>query len=729
MSDLERTSSGHTVPATDPAADQDADWAQEAAAVPRRRFRRPAPAPAPGELRTRPRIRKLRFAAIAAGLGLLAAVSTVFGMMMALASDLPALENRPVERNSVLVDVGGRPLGLLTGNQNRVLIRGEEISPAMKHAIIAVEDRRFYEHKGVDVRAVGRALSQDVLSRRAVQGGSTIAQQFVKNALAAQEDRTLFTKLREAALAYHLTRKWSKEKILTEYLNAIYFGNGAYGIESAARTYFGSAHPGCGERGAAPCASELEPHEAALIAGVVSNPTAYDPLSNPRSALARRELVLERMVQAGYLSAAQLRDARAQALPGRDDVEPPAEKSAYPYFATWVKQQVVDQVGARRAFGGGLRVRTTLDRDLQEAAEKAVANRLSAPSGPQASMVVIDNRTGEVRAMVGGRDYAQRPFNLATQGQRQPGSAFKPFVLAAALESGIAPGSVWESRKREFAVPNTRGREAFVVNNYEDQYAGLTTLSRATTFSDNAVYAQVGIKVGTRKIARIARRMGVRTPVSRNYAMILGGLQEGVTPLDMAHAYLTIADGGSLVTGTLSPDGPGAVPGPAGIRDLRLPRRRGEKEGRAARLGDGSRAVNRPRRRRVLSARTAATMSSIMQTVVSSGTARAASLGPGEFAAGKTGTTENYGDAWFVGFTRRYTAAVWVGYPDRLRAMETEYRGEPVAGGTFPAEIWRDFMQAARALEDERSQTRLDRENARRARQGEPGVLAIEPGL
>jgi len=645
----------------------------------------------------RPRVKKLRLALVLLGLGALAVVSTLFGMMMAVASELPNLETRAEfrsARNSVLVDYRGRNLGILRGPENRIIVPSDRISEAMKDAIIAVEDRRFYENEGVDLRAVARAFVQDVLAREARQGGSTIAQQLVKNATEAQDDRTIFTKVREAALAFHLTRRWSKDRILTEYLNSIYFGNGAYGIEAAAQTYFGRApgHEGCVEERR--CAATLRPAEAALIAGVVASPSGYDPVSRPAAAEARRNLVLRNMREQGRIDEATYREAIAEALPG--EVTPPRERSrtaASPYFTTWVRQQVVERFGARRAFTGGLRVETTLDVDLQEAAEAAVQRWLPNPDGPTAALVAIDNDTGEVRAMVGGRDYNESPFNLATQGQRQPGSAFKPFILATALREGVGPGALLQSRRRTFE--QCRGG-AFEVNNYEDAYSGVTTLARATTFSDNSAYAELGLRVGLRDIARTARRMGVRTPISRNCAMTLGGLREGVTPLDMAHAYQTFATGGRFVTGTLADNR-----APVGIREVC--RMDGDDCDRIAR--------NRRRTERVLPENVARTATQIMSTVVTQGTATAARLP--EFAAGKTGTTENYGDAWFVGFTRRYTVAVWVGYPDRLRPMETEFRGEPVAGGTFPAHIWRDFMMGAR-------QVREERVNAERQRRGLP---------
>jgi penicillin-binding protein 1A len=639
--------------------------------------------------RKRPRVRKLRLLVVLVPVILLAMVSTVFGMMMAVASDLPDLENRKEyqdARNSVLYDyTGKRGLGVLTNNQSRVLVTYDQIPEDMRNAIIAIEDRRFYQNSGVDLRGIGRAFVQDVVQQRAVQGGSTITQQFVKNALRAQNQRTVFQKLREAALAYHLTRKWSKAKILTQYLNSIYFGNGAYGIESAARTYFGKDHPGCGTR-EKPCVSVLQPHEAALLAGVVANPSGYDPVAHPVAAERRRNLVLKRMFEQGRLGRLQYFNARQEALPG--DPEPPTVRTKAPYFTTWVRQQLVERFGARRAFEGGLKVTTTLDADLQDTAERTVKRYFSNPTGPTAALVAIDNDTGEVRAMVGGRDYNTRPFNLATQGQRQPGSAMKPFVLAEALRRGVSPASVWPSKKRVFRVPG--GSDKFVVNNFENSYSGTNTLAGALTASDNSIFAAVGLQVGTTRIARLARQMGIRTPVSSNPAMTLGGLKEGVTPLDMAHAYETFAANGLRVTGTLG----SSKAGPVGIRSVsRLP------------VAGRRRAVlarNELRRKRVLAKDTTQTAVGIMQTVITRGTGKRAGLADGTFAAGKTGTTENSGDAWFVGFSDRLTVAVWVGYPDKLKPMLTEFAGKPVEGGTFPALIWHDFMTGANKIIDDR---------------------------
>jgi penicillin-binding protein 1A len=651
--------------------------------------------PPDGPPPVRARVKKLRLLAIVAPLTLLAVVSTVFGMMMAVASDLPDLENRKEyqdARNSVLLDAQGNSIGVLTNNQSRVLVRFEDIPRNMRNAIIAIEDRRFYENSGVDVRGIARAFTQDILQRKAVQGGSTIAQQFVKNALQAQSDRTVFQKLREAALAYHLTRKWPKSKILTQYLNSIYFGNGAYGVESAARTYFGNQpdHQGCGTPRNL-CVTQLKPEETALLAGVVANPSAYDPVAHPAAAERRRNLVLKDMLDQGLLPRLEYYKAIREALPAAVDIKPPTASSKAPYFTTWVRQQLVDKFGARRAFEGGLKIRTTLDLQLQDAADKAVKKYLPDATWPSAALVAIDNQTGEVRAMVGGRDYDERPFNLATQGQRQPGSSIKPFILAEALKKYSA-GSVWPSRKRVFTVPGTRGKEKFPVKNFENKYAGSQTLAGGLTYSDNSVYAAVGIDVGTKKIARLAERMGIRTPVSSNYAMTLGGLNPGVTPLDMAHAYETLIAGGRRIYGTLG----AGNEGPVGIKEVLGPK-------------DKVIKANKTQAKRVLPARIANETVNIMTTVVSQGTGRRAALGPGQFAAGKTGTTENSGDAWFVGFNDRWTVAVWVGYADRLKPMLTEFAGQPVEGGTYPALIWHDFMVAANAIADDRNAKERER--------------------
>jgi penicillin-binding protein 1A len=629
-----------------------------------------------------PKLKKLRLFFVLLGLGALALISTVFGMMMAVASEIPSLENSAefrAARNSNLFADNGGPIARLTGNQNRILIEPQDISPNIKNAVIAIEDKRFYTHQGVDLKGLARAAIADFIHRGAVQGGSTITEQFVKNALAAQSNRTAFEKLREAALAYHLEKQWSKQKILGEYLNTVYFGNGAYGIESAMRVYFGGpqTHYNPHER----AARNATPEQAALLAGLIASPSAFNPVTNPRAALSRRNLVLKLMLDQHMISLGQYRQGIVQALPSARTIHPPRPDSSQPYFSTWVTQQLVDRLGAGRVFGGGLKIRTSLDPDLQAAAEQAISGRL-AGVGPSASLVAIDNRTGEVRAMVGGTDYASHPFNIATDGHRQPGSAFKPFTLVEALLRGISPGSVWPSAPAIFHVSK---RELFPVHNFEDSYLGSVSLANALSYSDNSVFARVGVQVGTHRIARLANRMGLRTKVSTNLAITLGGLEEGVNPLEMAFAYSTIANDGKRVTSSF----PAWKSGPVAVEDVRT--------------AGGKRIFTYKRKTiQVFPASIAAEAKQIMHGVVSYGTGTAANL-PNDFVAGKTGTTENYGDAWFVGFDSHYTVAVWVGYPDRLVPMKTQYHGGPVEGGTYPAQIWHDFMVAALAILNQRS--------------------------
>jgi penicillin-binding protein 1A len=455
----------------------------------------PSPAaPSPSEQRKKPRLKKLRILFVLLGLSILAMVSTVFGMMAAVSQDLPALYDFArfqASKNSEVFDSSGEPIGTLTSNQNKILLTSAQSSPNVKNAVVSIEDARFYEHSGVDFEGIGRALVKDILSQSAAQGGSTITEQFVKNALAAQDSRTLFQKFREAALAYRLERHWSKDKILTEYLNTIYFGEGAYGIEAAARTFFGASHPGCGTE-SEPCASVLEPWEAAMLAGIIASPSAYDPKYFPENALERRNIVLGKMQEQGYITATQLQEGTRQALPAPADIEPPTLDSKAPYFTSWLRQQLVDRYGAAKAFFGGLKVKSTLDLKLQGAAEESVNSYLGY-SPATASLVVIDNKNAGVKAMVGGPNFETRPFNLATLGHRQPGSSIKPFILLTALEQGISPYEVYESGPQEIPF-GKKGKEVFPVTNDEGAYVGSCDIVCATTNSDNSIYALLALE-------------------------------------------------------------------------------------------------------------------------------------------------------------------------------------------------------------------------------------------
>jgi len=653
---------------------------------------RPDITPAP-----KPRLKRLRFVLILLAVLLLGLISFVFGVFVAVASDLPSLtrfSQLKDAQSSVLLDDLGHPIGVVS-QQNRVIVTPSEIPQIVKEAVISIEDKRFETNSGIDIRGIARAFTQDILHKGTIQGASTIEQQFIKNALQAQSHRTIFEKLREAALAYQLSHKWSKEKIITAYLNTIYFGNGAYGIEAAAQTYFGQDvnHLGCGTPNHQLCVEQLKPWEAALLAGIIQSPTAYDPTAHPVAARERRDVVLRQMLDQGYLERPVYEESIAQDLPAPKDIQPPKERTVEGvdagYFTSWVQQQVIERYGAPRAFDEGLRIKTTLDLELQRAAEQSVNNYLAYSGGPTASVVAIENSTGEVRAMVGGRNYDESPFNLATNGERQPGSSFKAFDLAAALEDGISPESTWTSKQKVLYRRTPHGPEKFVVHNDEGAYSGSNTLTAATAYSDNSIYAEVGLKVGTEKIARLAHLMGITTPLSTNAAMTIGGLTVGVTPLDMAHAYETIAHGGRRVSGTLAEDD-----APVAIQEV---------DAGARTLPDGAhRDKNTVETKRVLPADIAATETTMLETVLQYGTAKAAAIGG--FAAGKTGTTSNYGDAWFVGWNSKYTVAVWVGFPNGLVPMTTEFNGGPVLGGTLPALIWHDFMTSALQIERARAE-------------------------
>jgi len=666
-----------------------------------------APGPPSPPQKSKPRLKKLRILFVLLGLGVLAVVSMIFGMMAAVSTDLPAIYNfaqYKASKNSEVLDSNGESIGTLTSDQNKILLSSSQISPNIKNAVVSIEDARFYEHNGVDFQGIGRALVKDILSQSAAQGASTITEQFVKNALEAEGSRTVLEKFREAALAYRLERHWSKDKILTQYLNTIYFGEGAYGIEAAARTYFGAAHPGCGTP-TEPCASVLEPWEAATLAAIISSPSAYDPKVYPENSLERRNLVLEKMAEQGYITEEQMREGQEQALPSPSSIEPPTLDSRAPYFTAYLRQQLVERYGASKAFFGGLKVKSTLDMQLQEKAEEAVNSYLGY-SPATASVVVIDNHNAGIKAMVGGPDFATKPFNLATQGHRQPGSSIKPFTLITALEEGISPYTVYPSEQRTFHF-GKKGKEVFEVSNDEDSYLGSCDIVCATTYSDNSIYAALGleglkgktVQQRTRSIASTVHKAGYDDPISTNPAMVLGGLKEGATPLGWAYAYSTIGNNGDRVSGTLAPR-----PGDSPVAYTEVT----NSDGDLIKGGD-----NDSIHTQVFDEENIKTAKSILETVVSGGTGTNAQIGV-EGQWGKTGTTENNGDAWFCGGVGdEVTACVWVGYPDTTTPMTTLYNGGPVMGGTFPALIWASVISAWRDIQAEHAAEKAARKAAR----------------
>jgi penicillin-binding protein 1A len=597
----------------------------------------------------------------------LASASFSYGLVLAIRSELAALDPASPHGDVDTViysapNASGqkRVLAILRGDESRVLVPSDQLAPIMKQAIVAVEDKRFYEHKGVDVHAILRALWADVRSQSVVEGGSTITQQYVQNAYSRNKD-TLARKVREAALAWQLSQRWSKDRILTAYLNTIYFGNGAYGILQAARTYFDRS------------ASELTLPEAALLAGLPRSPTFYDPVQHPAAARERRAYVLQLLFEQGRITKAERRKANAAPLPRPEDVRLPGTHGPAAYFVNYVTDQLVSHYGSpEQVFGGGLEVTTTIDLDLQEKARQAVEEILKDPSGPAAALVAIDPRTGAVKAMFGGTNYRRSQFNLATQAERQPGSSFKPIVLASAFRNGIAPSTEFVSKP----VKIDAGDRIWSVSNYEGSYLGQIDLRQAMVASDNSVYAQLTQVVGPKKIVRTAHALGIQSKLPAYFAIGLGSV--AVNPLDMTRAYATIANDGKRVDGSLLGDLPRVV---ASVRSRR----------------NGKVKQNAPMDRAVLPPAQAETLTSILEDVVDQGTGRRAEI-YGREVAGKTGTTDDYGDAWFVGYTPELAVAVWVGYPDALRPMRTEFHGEPVSGGTLPAEIWRAFM--TRALGD-----------------------------
>jgi penicillin-binding protein 1A len=493
--------------------------------------------------------------------------------------------------------------------------------------VIATEDRRFYRHFGIDLIALARAALVDLRAGRVVQGGSTITQQIAKNVFLTPE-RSLKRKVQEALLALWLERRFSKDQLLTIYLNRVYLGAGSYGVEAAARQYFGKP------------ASKLGLAEAAMIAGLPKAPSRYAPTRDLAQARARAAVVLDNMVAAGRLARAEADAAKAR---------PAAVSGAYGgsaarYFADWVIDQVPAFVGPTAR---DLVVHTTLDAAAQRAAEAAVAGLGERGSVGQAALVAM-TPDGAVRAMVGGRDYAASQFNRATQARRQPGSAFKIAVYAAALEAGFAPDDAFADVPVEVAGWSPR--------NYGGIYLGEITLTTAFAKSSNSVAVQLAERVGRRRVIEVARRLGIASPLSPQPSLALGAGE--VTLLELTGAYAVVANGGRSVI-------------PYGIDEIRA--RDGTVLYRRAGSGPG----------RALSAAAARTLDSLLRAVVREGTGRRAALAVP--AAGKTGTSQDFRDAWFIGYRPGLVAGVWLGNDD----------GKPmgkVTGGGLPAELWHEFM-------------------------------------
>jgi penicillin-binding protein 1A len=599
-------------------------------------------------------------AALVVAIGL---VSVGFGGAIAFTEgcSLSSLHPYGLGQNTFVYAADGSFLGSIPAEgRNRQEVNWTQISPWVTKSTVAIEDRRFWSHGGIDPIGIARAAWADVTTGKTVQGGSTITQQLVRNLYISRE-RTITRKLREACLAIKLADKWPKRKILTAYLNQVYYGAQAYGIEAASQTYFSRR------------ASQLTLQQAALLAGLPQAPSQYDPFANPADARARRTEVLQAMLSTGAITKRQYRSAvRDRSL----HLRPGGLYNTIqqPYFFSYVRDELVQKYGEARVRHGGLRVYTTIDPILQAEAKQAIKSTLNEPGDPASAVVAIDPTDGAIRAMTAvspGR--ANNQFNLIADAHRQAGSTFKAFVLATAIEQGIDPSSTYYLSAPLYCDTGPCAVKPWDVSTYDHTYTGSTSIENATLRSDNTVYARLTLDLGADKVANMAQRLGVRTPLAVHgyYVPSLGLGSVAVTPLDMASAYATLAARGLYSK-------------PMAITKVVLPSGQVDKK---SGWGD-------PDQKRVISAGVAYEVTRILQENIQMGTGTAANIG--RPAAGKTGTTSNYADAWFCGYTPQLEASVWVGY-QRAEIPMTDVHGIAVAGGTFPAMIWHSFMSAALA--------------------------------
>ena len=574
-----------------------------------------------------------------------------FGYIFAAYQSLPAVGNnmRPAVSSQVF-DSHGRLITTLHSDQNRLPIDINKVPQNLQNAFIAAEDNRFYEHIGIDPIGIFRAIFANLTNRGIAQGGSTITQQLAKNAFLSQE-QTLKRKIQEAMLALEIEHKYSKKEILEMYMNQIYFGQGAYGIQTAAKTYFNKD------------VNELTLTQCAMLAGLPKSPNYYSPFNNLNEVKKRKNVVLDQMVKYGYVSAAEAEDAKNQDL-GLSKSHQSKEADEYASFIDYVSQQVAKKYGDDALYKEGLKIYTTMDVDKQHAAVRAMRNlpnNYTDENGltqPQAAIVSIDPKTGHILAMVGGR--GQDSFNRASMAVRQPGSAFKPFVYLTALQHDMTPDTTMNDQ------PVTYGN--WSPKNAGGSYSGTMTLSDALAHSVNTIAVQLADQVGTKNIIANAKKMGITTLDAKddNLAMALGGLTKGVTPLEMASAYGTFANKGVHVKPT------------AIVKIL-------DRNGNV--LEDASTLEKEETKTRVMSEREAYEMTTMLEGVIDHGTGTAAAIG--RPAAGKTGTTDDNKDAWFVGYTPDIVTAVWIGDDTGSHSLGEIY------GGTIPAEIWKDYMSSA----------------------------------
>ena len=567
------------------------------------------------------------------------------GFLTATLNTKQDLEDVRPAASSQIYDINGNELANVHAEQNRVPVKISQVPEHLKDAFIAVEDVRFYDHAGVDPKGIMRALIANITNKGVAEGGSTITQQLAKNAYLTQ-DRTYKRKIQEIFLALQLERRYTKDEILELYLNQIYFGQGAYGVQAAAKTYFGKD------------VKDLDLNECAMLAGIPKSPNYFSPLNNLQAAQERKGVVLDQMAKYGYISSSTASKTKAESLnlvkPQKQDTTGLAA-----YFIDYVTQLMIEKYGADAVYQEGLKIYTTLDVDMQKAAEAAMQNLPtystdgSGNKQPQGALVAIEPSTGYIKAMVGGRGTDQ--FNRATMAERQPGSSFKPFVFAAALENGLTPSSTVEDK------PINIG--GWQPQNYSRNFNGTVTMRYVAEQSLNVPTIKIAQEVGMEKIIYLAEKMGITTFVKEgsandmNYAVSIGGMTKGVTPLEMTSAYGTFANDGVHVE-------------PVAI--VKVLNQKGEVLEEA-----------HPKSEQVLKKSTANNLTSMLMGVIARGTATRAHIG--RPAAGKTGTTDNYQDAWFVGYVPDLVTGVWVGCDDNARMGS-------MTGGTTPATIWKAFM-------------------------------------
>lgn len=599
---------------------------------------------------------------------------TVVGVVVGIANEASLGNLKPADpgQTSVIYARDGQRLATIPSDVLRQPITQASIPDNLKQATVAVEDRRFYQHSGVDFEGIARAAVRNAQSGRTVEGGSTLTMQLVRNLYSRDNSDSYARKIQEAKLAEDLERahpgRTGKEWILAKYLNNVPYGNASngqevYGVQAAARTFFDKP------------ASSLKVHEAALIAGLPQAPTQYNPFLNPRGAKDRRDDVLRRMADQGFISAATARRAQERSLgTKRGDFYTERREG---FFVDYVRRELIRKYGKDRVSKGGLKVYTTIDLKKQQAARESITSSLGAPSDPSSALVSLDPDTGDIETMASSAAYGSgAQFNLAEQGSRQPGSTYKLMVLMAALREGYDPRRTSYRSPGSITIPGAPtspkgpGYGSFSVKNFAGESAkgGSMNLEQATLQSVNTVFIQLGIDVGMRKVTKAARDMGITSKLQSYPAESLGGLSEGVSPLEIARAYATIANGGKRVV-------------PRAITKVEFP------SGRTSR-------PQRIRSKRTFSKAVASEAIRILEKDIQSGTAKAADFGCP--AGGKTGTTDGPSDVWLAGFTPQMATAVWVGYPGTRQDITfTSSAGGNIQGATVAAPIWKGYMAKA----------------------------------